>query len=52
MRGPIVDAAHSGEWNTIVLGRRGLSEISEFFMGRVSNKVVHAAPKDTVWIVT
>ena len=50
--GSIVDAAHSGEWNTIVLGRRGLSEISEFFMGRVSNKVVHAAPKDTVWIVT
>ena len=50
--GSIVDAAHSGQCNTIVVGRRGLSEISEFFMGRVSNKVVHAAREDTVWIVT
>ena len=50
--GAIVDAAHKGGWATIVVGRRGLSEISEFFMGRVSNKVVHAARKDTVWIIT
>jgi len=50
--GAIVDAAHRGEWATIVLGRRGLSRVSEFFMGRVSNKVVHAGRKDTVWIVT
>ena len=50
--GAIVDAAHNGGWATIVVGRRGLSEIREFFMGRVSNKVVHTARKDTVWIVT
>ena len=46
--GSIVDAAHSGQCNTIVVGgRRGLSKISEFFMGRVSNKVVHGACEDT-----
>lgn len=50
--GAIVDSAHQGDWATIVVGRRGLSSVSEFFMGRVSNKVVHAGRKDTVWIVT
>ena len=50
--GAIVDTAHKGDWATIVLGRRGLSSVSEFFMGRVSNKVVQAGRKDTVWIVT
>jgi nucleotide-binding universal stress UspA family protein len=50
--GAIVNAAHKGDWATIVVGRRGLSSVSEFFMGRVSNKVVQAGRKDTVWIVT
>ena len=50
--GAIVNAANKGGWATIVVGRRGLSEISELFMGRVSKKVVHAGRKDTVWIVT
>lgn len=50
--GAIVDAAEKGEWGTIVVGRRGWSSVSDFFMGRVSNKVVHAGRKDTVWIVT
>jgi nucleotide-binding universal stress UspA family protein len=50
--GAIVEAAETGDWSTIVLGRRGLSRVSEFFMGRVSNKVVHAGRMDTVWIVT
>lgn len=50
--GAIVDAAEKGDWGTIVLGRRGLSRVGEFFMGRVSNKVVHAGRMDTVWIVT
>ncbi len=50
--GAIVDKAEKGGWGTIVVGRRGLSSVSDFFMGRVSNKVVHAGRKDTVWIVT
>jgi nucleotide-binding universal stress UspA family protein len=50
--GAIVKTAEQGDWNTIVVGRRGLSGVSDFFMGRVSNKVVHAGRMDTVWIVT
>ncbi len=50
--GAIVKMAEKGDWGTIVVGRRGLSSVSDFFMGRVSNKVVHAGRKDTVWIVT
>ncbi|MDX2452663.1 universal stress protein [Desulfosarcina sp.] len=50
--GAIVDKTEKGGWGTIVVGRRGLSSVSDFFMGRVSNKVVHAGRKDTVWIVT
>ena len=50
--GAIVNAAEKGDWGTIVVGRRGWSSVSDFFIGRVSNKVVHAGRKDTVWIVT
>jgi nucleotide-binding universal stress UspA family protein len=50
--GAIVKAAEKGGWGTIVVGRRGLSSVGDFFMGRVSNKVVHAGRMDTVWIVT
>jgi nucleotide-binding universal stress UspA family protein len=50
--GAIVGAAEKGDWGTIVVGRRGWSSVSDFFIGRVSNKVVHAGRKDTVWIVT
>ena len=50
--GAIVNAAEEENWGTIVLGRRGLSRVREFFMGRVSSKVVFAGRKNTVWIVT
>jgi len=35
-----------------VVGRRGLSKIQEFFMGRVSSKVVQLAGAQTVWVVS
>ncbi len=47
----IIDEAEKGKFDTIVLGRRGLSRVEEFVMGRVSNKVVHMAKKKTVWVV-
>jgi len=50
--GAIVSTAEKGGWGTIVVGRRGLSSVKDFFIGRVSNKVVYAGRKDTVWIVT
>jgi hypothetical protein len=36
----------------IVVGRRGLSRVEEFFMGRVSDKVLQLAKEMAVWVVT
>jgi nucleotide-binding universal stress UspA family protein len=43
--------ALNGEYGTIVVGRRGLSNVEEFTMGRVSNKVIHMAREIAVWVV-
>jgi len=49
--GAIVEEAKKGEYGTIVVGRRGLSKIEEFFMGRVSNKVIQLSKAMAVWVV-
>lgn len=49
--GTIIAEAKAGGFGTIVVGRRGLSEVDEFFIGRVSRKVLHMAKKMAVWIV-
>ena len=49
--GAIVEEAKAGNYGTIVVGRKGLSRVQEFFMGRVSNKVIHAGREFTVWMV-
>ncbi len=38
-------------YNTVVVGRRGISATEAFFMGSVSNKVVHHAKDCAVWVV-
>jgi len=38
-------------YSTIVLGRRGLSGIREFLLGKVSNKVVSSAKNKSVLVV-
>lgn len=48
----IIKEARSGGYGTIVLGRRGLSNIDEFFMGRVSSAVAQLAGKEAVWVVS
>jgi nucleotide-binding universal stress UspA family protein len=50
--GAIVDEVEKGDFDTVVVGRRGLSRVQEFFMGRVSNKVIHLARDKTVWVVS
>jgi len=50
--GAIIQEARDGDYGTIVLGRRGLSEVRMFFMGRVSNKVIHTIRNRVVWVVT
>lgn len=50
--GTIMEEAQQGGYDTIVLGRRGLSRMQEFFMGRVSNKVIDLAKDRAVWVVS
>jgi nucleotide-binding universal stress UspA family protein len=50
--GAIVAEARAGNYGTIVIGRRGLTRVQEFFMGRVSTKVIHTIRNRAVWVVT
>ena len=50
--GTIVETAVKGDYGTIIVGRRGLSNVQEFFMGRVSNKVIQLAKNCAVWVVS
>jgi nucleotide-binding universal stress UspA family protein len=47
----IIREAEEGEFGTIVMGRRGSSRISDFFMGRVTDKVLQLARFHAVWLV-
>lgn len=47
----IVEEAKNEGYGTIVVGRRGLSRVVEFFMGRVSSKVIQLAKEMAVWVV-
>jgi nucleotide-binding universal stress UspA family protein len=49
--GAIATEAQQKNYGTIVMGRRGLSRVREFFIGRVTNKVIHLARERTVWII-
>jgi len=46
----IINEANAG-YDTIVLGRRGLSGIKEFFLGSVPLKVLHSAGNMSVLVV-
>jgi len=47
----LADWAKAENLGTIVMGRRGHSSVRDFFLGRVTNKVIHLARDRTVWIV-
>ena len=49
--GAIMAQAILGGYCTIIIGRRGLSQVSEFSMGRVCNKVIQLSNELTVWVV-
>lgn len=46
----IVGYAQKGDFDTIIIGRRGLGRVKEMMLGSISNKVLHHA-KCTVMIV-
>jgi nucleotide-binding universal stress UspA family protein len=47
----IVRIADDGNFSTIIMSRRGLSEVMGILLGSVTNKVVHSATGQTVYIV-
>jgi nucleotide-binding universal stress UspA family protein len=47
----IIAEIRKGEYDTIVVGRRGLSAAASFVLGSVSNKIVQNIKNRTVWIV-
>ncbi len=48
----IIKEAGEEGCGSIVVGRRGLSRVKEFFIGRVSNKIIHMAREHVVWVVS
>jgi nucleotide-binding universal stress UspA family protein len=48
----VIEEAASGGYGTIVVGRRGLSRIQEFFIGRVGHKILQMAKERAVWVVS
>ena len=49
--GDILQEARKGGYGTMVRGRRGLSRVREFLMGRVASKVLSRAEGFALWIV-
>jgi nucleotide-binding universal stress UspA family protein len=47
----ILKEARAGNYRTIVLGRRGLSRVRQFILGRVTSKVLSQADGLAVWLV-
>jgi nucleotide-binding universal stress UspA family protein len=48
----VVEEARNSGYGTILVGRRGLSRVEEFFMGRVSKKILQLANWNAVWVVS
>jgi nucleotide-binding universal stress UspA family protein len=47
----ILEEAELGKYDTLILGRRGLSRVREFFLGSISTKVVREARGCAVCVV-
>jgi len=49
--GALVEFAEADNYNTIVVGRKGVTNLDDFLIGRVSHKILHVGRKHNVWIV-
>jgi nucleotide-binding universal stress UspA family protein len=47
----ILATAREGNYGTVIMGRRGISAVREFILGRVTTKVLNGAEGLAVWIV-
>jgi nucleotide-binding universal stress UspA family protein len=48
----ILHEADQGNFGTIAVGRKGLSDVKIFYTGRVCHKIVQSARKQAIWIGT
>jgi nucleotide-binding universal stress UspA family protein len=49
--GALIEEAQKSGCSSIIVGRTGISQVEDFNIGRVANKVVHGAQDQAVWIV-
>jgi nucleotide-binding universal stress UspA family protein len=49
--GALIEEAKKSGCGSILVGRTGISQVEDFNIGRVANKVVHGAQNLAVWIV-
>lgn len=49
--GAIVDWAQKGDYSTIVLGRKGVSQSTAFSLGRVADKIIQVGRRHHIWLV-
>jgi hypothetical protein len=47
----IVSEVREGGYGTIVLGRKGLTEVRDFTVGQVARKVFHIANEEAIWLI-
>jgi len=47
----VIRTAEEGNFSAVIMARRGLSELKGLFLGSVTSKVIHAATKQTIYIV-
>jgi nucleotide-binding universal stress UspA family protein len=48
----IYETAEKNNWGTLFIGRKGVSKVQDFIIGRVGEKVVQMAFDKAVWIVS
>lgn len=48
----LYETADKNNWGTIFVGRRGVSKVQDFIIGKVGEKLVHMAVDKAVWIVS
>ncbi|NWF98363.1 MAG: universal stress protein [Nitrospirae bacterium] len=47
----IIEIAEKKQCQTIIMAKRGISEIEGFFLGSVTNKVIHSVKNQSVYII-
>jgi len=49
--GALLDKARAAKCDTIVMGRKGVSDVEDFDLGRIPRKIIYASRKFTIWLI-